>query len=108
MHMLATYHICCQKRPFSPSHFTGAIRLFPPSDKDLTVCRKGMVVKFTTAFPSVPQVQSAFVQVRPVFICYALGMAARPDSVSLSGNAKGPPIPTTLLVGVECSWDDPS
>jgi hypothetical protein len=58
--VLATWHIRSQKRQFSPSHFAGAIRLFPPSYQGLAACRKGMVVQITTTFPSVPQVQSAF------------------------------------------------
>jgi hypothetical protein len=49
-----------------------------------------------------------FVQVCPVFICSALSMAVRPDSVSPPCNAKGPATPTSLLAGVESSWDDPS
>ena len=32
---------------------------FPASYQGLAACRKGMVVQITTAFPSVPQVQSA-------------------------------------------------
>src|SRR5437588_9413801 len=47
-----------------------------------------------------------FVQMCPVFICYALSMAVRPDSVSPPCNAKGPATPTSLLAGVESSWDD--
>ena len=67
-----------------------------------------MVVQIRTVFPSVPQVQSAFCQVCPVFTCYALSMAVRPDSVSPPCNAKGHATPTALLAGVESSWDDPS
>jgi hypothetical protein len=94
--VLATRHIRSQKRPFSPSHVAGTIRLFSPSSQGLAACRKGMVVSITTAFPSVPQVNPPCVQVRPVFTCYD-SISARPGSVSPPCSAKGPATPLPCL-----------
>jgi hypothetical protein len=52
--VLATYYIRSQKRQFSHSDFASAIRLFPPSSKDLAASRKAMIVQITMVFPSVP------------------------------------------------------
>ena len=70
--------------------FADAIRLFPPSFQALAACGKAMIDSITTAFPSVPQVQSAFFQRDPSSPAILLGVNVAILSLCLLLNLQQP------------------